>query len=180
VSRLVTLGHDSSAYEDEISCCVVADDAARDYVPTPGLTLEDAVLEPITLHEVIDAQAQDPFCLSKISELDGATINRHFSVNDKGLLVRLSPNDDAEQIVAPRCLANRVICLSHLPRLAAHPGGTCMYATLRKSFYWLTMAKDIYQIVANCPSCAKSGLQRNRRTNYLKLFPPSQPLKFIS
>jgi hypothetical protein len=70
--------------------------------------------------------------------------------------------------------------LAHIPRLAAHPGGTCMYATLRKSFYWLTMAKDIYQFVANCPSCAKSRLKRNRRTNYLKLFPPSQPLEFIS
>jgi Integrase core domain len=42
------------------------------------------------------------------------------------------------------------------------------------------MAKDIYQFVASCPSCAKSRLKRNRRTNYLKLFPPSQPLEFIS
>jgi hypothetical protein len=55
-----------------------------------------------------------------------------------------------------------------------------MYATLRKSFYWHTLAKDIYQFVANCPSCAKSRLKRNRRTNYLKLFPPSKPLEFIS
>jgi hypothetical protein len=55
-----------------------------------------------------------------------------------------------------------------------------MYATLRKSFYWLTMANDIYQFVANCPSSAKSRLKRNRRTNYLKLFPPSQPLEFTS
>jgi hypothetical protein len=41
------------------------------------------------------------------------------------------------------------------------------------------MAEDIYQFVANCPSCAKSRLKRNRRTNYLKLLPPSQPLEFI-
>jgi Integrase zinc binding domain len=106
-------------------------------------------------------------------------MNRHFAVHDKGLLVRLSPLDDAEQVVVPRCLANRVMCPAHLPRLAAHPGGTRMYATLRKSFYWLTMAKNIYQFVANCPLCAKSRLKRNRRTNYLKLFPPSQPLEFI-
>jgi Integrase core domain len=30
------------------------------------------------------------------------------------------------------------------------------------------------------PLCAKSRLKRNRRTTYLKLFPPSQPLEFIS
>jgi Integrase zinc binding domain/Integrase core domain len=107
-------------------------------------------------------------------------MTRYFAVNDKGLLVRLSLFDEAEQVVVPRCLANRVMCLVHLPRLAAHPGGTRMYATLRKSFYWLTMAKDIYQFVAKCPSCAKSRLKRNRRTNYLKLFPPSQLLEFIS
>jgi hypothetical protein len=99
VSRLVTLGHDSSAVEDDIPCCVVADDATKESVPTPEPTLEDAVLEPITLHELIDAQRQDPFCLSKLSELDGATMKRHFAVNDKGLLVRLSPLDDDKQVV---------------------------------------------------------------------------------
>jgi Integrase zinc binding domain len=107
-------------------------------------------------------------------------MKRHFAVNDKGLLVRLSSLDEAEQEVVPRRLANCVMCLAQLPRLAAHPGGTRMYATLRKSFYWLTMAKDMYQFVSNCPSCAKSRLKRNRRTNYLKLFPPSKPLEFIS
>jgi RNase H-like domain found in reverse transcriptase len=134
VSRLVTLNHDSSVVEDEIPCCVVADDATKESVPSTGPTLEDAVLEPITLHELIDALAQDPFCLSKLSELDGATMKRHIAVNEKGLLVRLSPLDNAEQVVVPRCLANHVMCLAHFHRLAAHLGGTCKYATLRKSF----------------------------------------------
>jgi hypothetical protein len=132
VSRLVPLCHDISTVEEEILCCVVADDAKNEYVPTPGPTLEDAVLEPITLHELIDAQAQDPFCLSKLYELDRASMKRQFAVNDKRLLIRLSPLDDAEQVDVFRCLANRVMCLAHLPRLAAHPGCTRMYATLRK------------------------------------------------
>jgi hypothetical protein len=172
VSRLVPLGYDSSAVEDEIPCCVVADDASKESVPTPGPTLEDAVLEPITLHELIDAQSQDPFCLSKISGLDGDTMKRHFAVNDKELLVRLNPLEEDEQVVVPRCLANRVMCLAHLPRLTAHPGGTRMYATLRKSFYWLIMAKDMYQFVANCLSCAKSPLKMKRPTIHLKLIHP--------
>jgi hypothetical protein len=66
---------------------------------TPGPTLKYAVLEPITLHEMTEAQAQDPFSLSKLSELDGATTKRHIAVIDKGLLVRPSPLDDAEQVV---------------------------------------------------------------------------------
>jgi hypothetical protein len=70
VSRLVALGHDGSAVEDEIPCCVVADDSSKESMPSPKPTLEDAVLEPITMHELIDAQLQDPFCLSNLSELD--------------------------------------------------------------------------------------------------------------
>jgi RNase H-like domain found in reverse transcriptase/Reverse transcriptase (RNA-dependent DNA polymerase) len=62
-SRLVAIGHDIPAVEDDIPCCEVADDATKESVSTPGPPLEDAVLEPITLHELIDAQAQDPFCL---------------------------------------------------------------------------------------------------------------------
>jgi hypothetical protein len=46
--------------------------------------LEDAVLEPFTRHELIDAQEQDLFCLSEISKLDGATMKPHFAVNEKG------------------------------------------------------------------------------------------------
>jgi hypothetical protein len=69
---------------DEIPCCVVADDATKESVPTPGPMLEDAVLEPFTRHELIDAQEQDLFCLSEISKLDGATMKPHFAVNEKG------------------------------------------------------------------------------------------------
>jgi Integrase zinc binding domain len=107
-------------------------------------------------------------------------MERQFAANDKRLLVRLSPLDDTEKVVVHRCLANRVICLAHLPRLAAYPGGICMYNTLRKSFCWLAMAKYIYRFVADCPSCAESRLERKRRTKFLKLFPPSQPLEFLS
>jgi hypothetical protein len=154
VPRLVTLGHDCSAVEDEILYCVVADDASKK-VPTPGPTLEDAILNPVTLHELIDAQAQNPFCLSKLSELDGATMKRHFAVNDKGLLVRLSPIDDAEHVVVFRCLAYRVMCLAHLPRLAAHPGGTRVYSTLRKvillAYYGQRHLTNLSRIVRRAP-----------------------------
>jgi hypothetical protein len=106
-------------------------------VPTPGPTLGDALLELIKIHEMINAQAHDPFCLSKFSDLDGATVKGHFAVNDSSLLVRLSPLDDAEKIVVPRCLTNCVMCHAHVSPLAGHPGGARMYGNLRESFYWV-------------------------------------------
>jgi RNase H-like domain found in reverse transcriptase/Integrase zinc binding domain len=179
ISRLVTVGHDNSAVENEIPCCVVAEGITKESVPVPCPTLEDSILEPITLYEMIDAQAQDPFCLLKFSELDRAK-NHNFKTNGKGLLVRLSSLDDAEQVMVSPFLANCVMFLAHLPCIGAQLGGTRMYATLRKSFYWVAMAKDVYQFVAKCPSCTKSRLKRHNRTSYLKLFPPSSPLEFIS
>jgi hypothetical protein len=86
------------------------------------------------LHDLFDAQAQDPFCLSKFFELDRVTTKRHFAGNYKGLLIKLSPLDDAEQIVTPLCPENHIICVAHVPRLAAHPGGTFMYASVSKLF----------------------------------------------
>jgi hypothetical protein len=68
---------------DAIPCCVVADGDTKDSVPTSGPTLEHVILELITLNELIDAQAQDPLCLSKLSELDKAKMKRHFAVNYK-------------------------------------------------------------------------------------------------
>jgi hypothetical protein len=124
--RLVTLGHDSSAVEVEIPCCVVADDASKESVPTPGPTLEDAVLELITLHELIDVQSQDPFCFSKLSDLDGATMKRHFAVNEMGLLVRLSPFDEVGQEVVPRCLANRCYALLRMRPLSISCAEGCV------------------------------------------------------
>jgi hypothetical protein len=49
---------------------------------TAGSTLEDSVLEPITLHELIDAQRRDPFRLSTLSELDVTKIKRLFAVSE--------------------------------------------------------------------------------------------------
>jgi hypothetical protein len=45
MSRLVTLSHDNSAVDDGIPSYVVADDATKESVATPGPTLQNAVLE---------------------------------------------------------------------------------------------------------------------------------------
>jgi hypothetical protein len=42
------------------------------------------------------------------------------------------------------------------------------------------MAIDIHQFVQNCASCARKRLVTQKKTNYLKLFPPSAPLEFVS
>jgi hypothetical protein len=161
VSRLVTLGHDSSAVEDEIPCCVVADDATKESVPTPEPTLEDAVLEPITPHELIDAQAQDPFCLSKLSDLDEATMKRHFAVNDKGLLVRLSPLEDSEQVVVPVVWLT-VSCVSrtYLDMLLILVILACILPSVSHSIglLWPKISISLSRIVRRAPKVVSKGI----------------------
>jgi hypothetical protein len=72
---------------------------------------------------MIDTQAQHSFCLSKLSELDGAKMILLFAVNGKIIMKQLNPLVDFNGDVVSRCLENRVMRLAHLPRLAAYHGG---------------------------------------------------------
>jgi hypothetical protein len=49
MSKQATFGHDISTFEDEIPCCIVAKDGSNESMLNPEPTLEDAVLEAITL-----------------------------------------------------------------------------------------------------------------------------------
>ena len=38
------------------------------------------------------------------------------------------------------------------------------------------MVVDVYDFVANCTHCARSRVGKRRKTNYIKTFPPTEPL----
>jgi hypothetical protein len=42
------------------------------------------------------------------------------------------------------------------------------------------MANDVANTVKNCPVCAKNRIHERKRTSFLKLFPATEPLKFVS
>ena len=47
---------------------------------------------------------------------------------------------------------------------------------MRRWFYWESMVVDVYAFVGNCIECARNRAGKRRRTNYLKKFPPTEPL----
>jgi len=51
-----------------------------------------------------------------------------------------------------------------------------MYTSMRLWFYWESMVVDVYAFVANCTQCARSRVGQRRKKNYLKTFPPTEPL----
>jgi Integrase zinc binding domain/Integrase core domain len=81
----------------------------------------------------------------------------------------------------PHALRERVLSLTNYPRSSVHPGGTRLFASLRRDFFWPPMAADCRAFVTLCPFCARKELKGKRRsTKFLKLLPPSGPLEFIS
>jgi RNase H-like domain found in reverse transcriptase/Integrase zinc binding domain len=170
MSRCQTLAPDvSQSIDDEIPCLVV-----RELPRRPGPTLRINEWNAITVDEMRNAQIQDPYCIEHINRL---TAYDNFLFDDDGLLIHISA-DKNRQIVAPAVLQDHVLTLAHYPRFAGHPGGNRLYAPLKREYYWPAMARDEI-FVERCPSCAKKRLSSQKKTNFLKLFPPSAPLEFI-
>ncbi|CDF38384.1 unnamed protein product [Chondrus crispus] len=84
------------------------------------------------------------------------------------------------QVVIPQSLRDGVLGLSHYAKLAGHPGGRELYKTLRRYFYWPTMALDCYAVAKNCAACARERVKLRRNTKEMKLFTPKAPLEFVA
>ena len=83
------------------------------------------------------------------------------------------------QVVIPQSLRDRVPGLSYYAKLAGHPGGRKLYKTLRRQFYWPSMALDCYAVANNCAACARERVKLRRNTKQMKLFTPEAPLEFV-
>ena len=197
VSRLRVKDALSEPVDDEVPCFAVqwqeeGENPSRrgtvQWVPPPyrsdgddyalAVTPEERDISPISIEEFLQEQAGDPFCQSAAETVGEPASD--YDVDRYGFLVRKSPLDGTLQRVVPKRLRAKVLYLAHHPRLAGHPGGTRMYYTLRREYYWPHMANDAYQTVRNCASCAATRGTRVRHQKDLKLFPAAGPLEFVA
>ena len=154
LSRLPTEGLDAGPISQEI--------------PTSGVnTRSGAVLERrlpenretagIPLGELSQKQATDEFCQGVKNLLDTPTPTRFYE-NVDGLVCRRGHREGTQQLLVPRSLVKDVLRAEHSSPLAAYPGGTCMYPTLRDQYYWPSLAVDVFGWVAACPTCQRTDL----------------------
>ena len=80
----------------------------------------------------------------------------------------------------PFALKARILNLEHYPKTASHPGGRKLYYSLRRDFYWPSMAVECYATVKNCVTCAKNRIALRKRAIFVRLFPATIPLEFVS
>ena len=55
-----------------------------------------------------------------------------------------------------------------------------MHETLRRTYYWPSMASDIMFTVRTCPHCAKNRVRLIKHSNPMKLFPATTPLESVA
>lgn len=101
-----------------------------------------------------------------------------FAISDDGLLIRFI--GETTRIVVPVTLRQRVLHMGHHPKWAGHPGGRKMYYTLRRDWYWPSLALDCYSTVRACTTCAKTRIQLRKHTTHMKLFPSYSPIDFVA
>jgi len=140
LSRIPTEGLDTGPISQEI--------------PTVGVTTRSgAVLDPrlsekretarIPLGELVQKQAADEFCQGVKKLLDILTPTRFYE-NADGLLCRRGYREGIQHVLVPQSLVKDVLRAEHSFPLAAHPGETRMYQTLRDQYYWPSLAMDVF------------------------------------
>jgi len=133
------------------------------------------LLSPLTLAELLEGQAEDGRCKAVRAAMDSNEKSR-FREDPNGLLVRTALLDGAAQVYVPTHMRYGVMMREHYPSQAGHPGVNKMYTSMRRWFYWESMVVDVHAFVANCTQCARNGVGKRRKTNYLNSFPPTKPL----
>jgi len=135
--------------------------------------------QPVTLARMLAAQKVDQRCQELRDKMDQIEHSR-FSETKEGLLVRVSPLDGAVQVYVPFILRQDLLRLEHNVVHAGHPGVNRMYASIRRHYYWESMAADVVDWVASCASFSWNRIAPRRRTAMLKLFPAMDPFASLS
>ena len=176
LSRLPTEGLDTGPISQEI--------------PTVGVTTRSgAVLDPrlpenratarIPLGELAQKQAADEFC-REVKQLLDTSEPTCFYQNADGLLCREGHRAGSQQLLIPRSLFEEVLQAEHSSLLAAHPGASRMYQTMRNHYYWPSLAADVFDWVVACPTCAKNRHMGTQRTAPMRLFPATEPFAALA
>lgn len=183
LSRLGTRGGtEVDAEEDEIPCFQLEDISSE----VDESTLDDicalnpdenSTVEPITTEELISTQLSDRFCTDIRARLDRGE-RLPFLDDEQGILTRIV--DENTQVVIPQELQSRLLHISHFAKTAGHPGGRKLYYTLRRRYYWPSMALDCHAVTTSCTECARERVKYRKNSTRMKLFPATAPLESVA
>jgi len=172
MSRISTPAVDNGAIPDAVPCLALPKSSAAWQFPPQT---KGGLLSPLTLAELLEGQAEDERCKEVRAAMDSSDKSR-FREDPNGLLVRMAPLDGATQVYVPTHMRYGVMMREHYDPHAGHPGANNMYTSMQRWCYWESMVVDVCAFVANFTQCARNRVGKRRKTNYLRTFPPTEPL----
>ncbi|WRX20683.1 Reverse transcriptase domain - like 10 [Theobroma cacao] len=113
-----------------------------------GTLLASFLVRPSLLNQIKELQKSDDEFKQEVQKLrDGGT--NEFRLGDDGILMLGNrvcvPKDDQ--------LRRAILEEAHSSAYALHPGSTKMYRTIKESYWWPSMKRDIAKFVAKCLTC---------------------------
>jgi transposase InsO family protein len=142
-------------------------------------------LEAVSLEELLDVQATDPWYETLFAQLDQSlrtTRPPGLGIYENRLLVCAPVDEDLPLCwVVPSSLRDRVGTLAHYTKVAGHPGATKLTAALSLQWFWPSMARDCVAVVRSFPACVAKRLKRgHKRSVTLTIFHPIRTLEFVA
>lgn len=156
MSRILTYGATNFDINEDIPCFIAEpkdpNDSLGDTEPVSVETRgnerifqmklsEDIMPYAITHNELVRDQNSGLFshkvclALEKGGDLDQKKRKVIFFENKESIICRKAYTDSATQYVAPASLIDRLLCISHYPKTASHPGVRRFFFTLRQELY---------------------------------------------
>lgn len=176
LSRLPTDGTDDKPIPEDLPCVAITTRSGAVLDPRRP---ENHGNDPIPRDELVRAQAEDSLCKKIRSELDKIGSTRFYE-NGDGILCRRGPHAGEQQIVVPKVLRPEILKREHHSPLAGHPGSSKMYQTMRRRYYWPSLAASVYGCVAACETCIKNRLTETQCTSVMRLFPATEPFSALA
>jgi len=159
---------------DDIPCLALAETANG--LRTGRYTGTDTP-EPVEFDDVVEAQQTENYCVEMSTRVERGTAEAFFR-NEHHALYRWTPYGN--QLVIPKSLRERVLTLENHATVAAHPGMSRIYYTMRKAYYWPSMVTDIHTTITKCTTCSQNRLALRRHTTPLTLLSATEPLTELS
>ena len=121
--------------------------------------------------QILKEQRNDPDCQYWI---DALTNPKNLDKGDQYFLRKLTCNDIDGlryhgRLFVPdfENLRLRLLTEYHESKPAGHPGGTRMYASLGKGYYWPNMEKDVKQFATSCDECQRTKHTHTASSGFL-------------
>ena len=147
---------------------------------SPVSPSQDDLRAPLTIEEIAEEQRVDDFCQTVLARQSESRDSAFFE-DHQGVLKRRHPFDSyIVQVVVPRKLRARLLCLCHDSAIAGHPGQNSIFYALRCEYYWPHMATDVVATVRGCQTCAMNRVKPRKILNRLGLFPATRPLESLA